>query len=219
MDHIGHILGIPPHHATPPAPSQSTPEEKPLETVSTQSHISSQEEIPAQSTFSTQQRELERLLNDIKRSVSALEKLLDVSPTLTLPAATIDAHTQPEAEKIIEGYFDGAHMKDGTGKSYPVPPNYASKSKLVEGDRMKLTITAQGSLMYKQISPVARARLRGKLVQDPSTHQWSVVVDGRHYKVLTAAITFHHGKPGHEVIILVPEDGESNWAAVEHIVK
>lgn len=219
MDHIGHILGIPPQPATPPVPSQPTSEEKSLETVSTQSQVSSHEDIAPLPPPSTQQRELERLLNDIKRSVAAVEKLLNVSPALTLPVVDAGSPIQTEVEKIIEGYFDGAHMKDGTGKSYPVPPNYASKSKLVEGDRMKLTITAQGSLMYKQISPVARARLRGNLVQDASTHQWSVVVDGRHYKVLTAAITFHHGKPGNEVIILVPEDGESQWAAVEHIVK
>ena len=37
-------------------------------------------------------------------------------------------------------------------KIFPVPANYASKSKLVEGDRLKLTILPNGSFVYKQIS-------------------------------------------------------------------
>ena len=35
--------------------------------------------------------------------------------------------------KIIEGVFDGQTMVGPDGKNYPVPANYASKSKLVEG--------------------------------------------------------------------------------------
>ena len=45
------------------------------------------------------------------------------------------------------------------GKSYPVPANYASKSKLVEGDILKLTIADDGGFIYKQIGPIARLSL------------------------------------------------------------
>ena len=48
--------------------------------------------------------------------------------------------------KIIEGVFDGQMMLSPDGKNYPIPANYASKSKLVEGDLMKLTIAEDGSL-------------------------------------------------------------------------
>ena len=47
-------------------------------------------------------------------------------------------------EQIIEGVFDGMQMVGPDGKTYSVPPNYASKSKIVEGDFMKLTITPSG---------------------------------------------------------------------------
>ena len=36
--------------------------------------------------------------------------------------------------KVVEGVFDGQTMIGPDGKSYPVPANYASKSKLIEGD-------------------------------------------------------------------------------------
>ena len=36
--------------------------------------------------------------------------------------------------KVIEGVFDGQNMVGSDAKTYPVPANYASKSKLVQGD-------------------------------------------------------------------------------------
>src|SRR5665213_4278331 len=50
--------------------------------------------------------------------------------------------------KIIEGVFDGQNMIGSDGKLYPVPANYASKSKLVQGDILKLTIADDGAFMY-----------------------------------------------------------------------
>ena len=57
-------------------------------------------------------------------------------------------------ERIVEGVFDGQGMVGPDGKQYSVPANYASKSKLVEGDILKLTITPRGSFIYKQIEPI-----------------------------------------------------------------
>src|SRR3989344_4636154 len=71
-----------------------------------------------------------------------------------------------EGGKIIEGVFDGQNMMGPDGKQYPVPANYASKSKLVEGDVLKLTIADDGSFIYKQIGPVERRKVLGVLVQD-----------------------------------------------------
>ena len=47
----------------------------------------------------------------------------------------------------MEGVFDGQNMMGPDGKKYPVPANYASKSKLVEGDVLKLTISDDGSFI------------------------------------------------------------------------
>ncbi len=122
------------------------------------------------------------------------------------------------SSQIIEGVFDGQHMVGPDGKQYSVPANYASKSKLVEGDLMKLTIDRFGNFLYKQIGPMERARLKGKLVKDESTSEWRVVADGKSYKVLLASVTYFKGEEGDQVTILVPKDKSSTWAAVENII-
>ncbi|MCX6793135.1 MAG: hypothetical protein NTY12_03840 [Candidatus Falkowbacteria bacterium] len=121
-------------------------------------------------------------------------------------------------EKTIEGVFDGEKMIGSDGKQYAVPVNYASKSKLVEGDLLKLSVTDQGTMIYKQIQPIDRLRLTGNLEQS-DTGDWTVTVNGKRFKILGASVTYFKGEMGDEVIILVPKTGQSRWAAVEHIFK
>ncbi|MDZ7744984.1 MAG: hypothetical protein U5K77_04515 [Candidatus Saccharibacteria bacterium] len=71
--------------------------------------------------------------------------------------------TEDNLGKVIEGVFDGQNMVGSDGKTYPVPANYASKSKLVQGDILKLTIADDGAFMYKQIGPIPRKQLVGTL--------------------------------------------------------
>ena len=118
--------------------------------------------------------------------------------------------------KVIEGVFDGQYMIDNEGKKYPVPANYASKSKLVSNDVMKLTILDDGSFVYKQIGPVARKKIIGTLVQEDD--EYTVIAGGKSYKVLLASVTYFKAKSGDDVTILVPEEGESEWAAIESAV-
>ncbi len=120
--------------------------------------------------------------------------------------------------RIVEGVFDGENMIGPDGKQYSVPANYASKSKLVEGDILKLTITPNGTFVYKQIGPIDRARVIGKLEQTPNGN-FHVISEDRKWKVLTASVTYFKGQASDEVVILVPKTGESKWAAVENIVK
>lgn len=121
--------------------------------------------------------------------------------------------------KVIEGIFDGQNMVGPDGKMYSVPANYASKSKLVEGDRLKLTITGDGSFIYKQIGPIERQRLIGILTKDDVTNEYKVMAGDRTYRVLLASITYFKGDAGDEVVILVPKAKPSHWAAVENIIK
>jgi len=120
--------------------------------------------------------------------------------------------------RIIEGVFDGESMIGPDGKQYSVPANYASKSKLVEGDILKLTITPKGTFIYKQIGPIERSRVVGKL-ERTGDGNYIAVADGRKWRLLTASVTYFKGEPGDEVVILIPKTGESKWAAVENIVK
>ncbi|RYF29319.1 MAG: hypothetical protein EOO17_01725 [Chloroflexi bacterium] len=116
--------------------------------------------------------------------------------------------------KIIEGVFDGQVMIGPDGKNYPVPANYASKSKLVEGDILKLTIADDGGFIYKQIGPIERRQIIGTLVQHDGAYY--VEANGREYRILLASVTYFRIKEGDQVTIIVPEDNpEAIWAAVE----
>ena len=119
----------------------------------------------------------------------------------------------------MEGVFDGSNMIGPDGKVYSVPANYASKSKLVEGDILKLTIDPQGNFIYKQVGPVERRRMIGLLAKDQDRGEFVVIADEHIFKVLYASVTYFKGEEGDEVVILVPKDADSKWAAVENIIK
>lgn len=122
-------------------------------------------------------------------------------------------------EKVVEGVFNGASMVGGDGMEYDVPANYASKSKLVEGDILKLTINNLGAFVYKQIKPIERLRQVGILEQDPFNMQYFAALNGKKWKLLAASVTYFKGEPGDEVVFLTPTESGSRWAAVENIVK
>lgn len=128
----------------------------------------------------------------------------------TAPAAV------SESGKVVEGVFDGQNMIDGEGQEYPIPANYASKSKLVEGDGMKLTITDEGKFIYKQILPIKRKTLFGVLIQEDG--QYKLLCEGKAYRVLLASVTFYRAEVGDQISILLPEDGEATWGAIEAVI-
>ncbi len=124
---------------------------------------------------------------------------------------------QTTGARVLEGVFDGQSMVGGDGLCYAVPENYASKSKLVEGDILKLIIRPDGTHIFKQIGPIERRRLVGRLALDPSTQEPVAVCGEDVYKVLAASVSFFKGIPGDEVVVVVPADGGCAWAAVESI--
>jgi bifunctional DNA-binding transcriptional regulator/antitoxin component of YhaV-PrlF toxin-antitoxin module len=122
-----------------------------------------------------------------------------------------------DGSTIVQGTFDGQIMIGTDGKQYPVPANYASKSKLVEGDMLKLTITSDGSFIYKQIGPAERRHALGIATQDENGNYY-IIANGKPHRILLASITYFHVEPGDEVAIVLPRDIDSSWAAVENIV-
>jgi len=157
-------------------------------------------------------KRLKSLLNEAETNLAAAKELvISMLGEEDMPERTTN---DDFSGKVIEGIFDGQSMHDSDGKSYPVPANYASKSKLVEGDIMKLTIAEDGSFIYKQIGPVARKQVIGTLNQHDGAYY--VEVQGKEYRVLLASVTFFQLNVGSQVSVLLPEDNrEAEWAAVE----
>lgn len=157
---------------------------------------------------------LERLLSSATESEGSVEEMVQ-----RLASRDDQEMFGPNEGKIVEGVFDGEHMVGSDGHQYAVPPNYASKSKLVEGDILKLTIQPNGTFMFKQIGPIERQRVMGTVVRDEMTNDWRVVANNKKYYILTAALSYYKGDVGDEAVLLIPKSAPSKWAAVENVIK
>ena len=163
-----------------------------------------------------QVKRLHSLIQEAETNLAAAKELLisiigDDGATI-MPSRL--NNTEDVRGKVVEGVFDGQKMAGPDGKEYPVPTNYASKSKLVEGDILKLTITDDGGFIYKQIGPTERKQIIGTLVQHDGAYY--VEVSGREYRILLASVTYFRINVGDQVAIIVPADNpDAVWAAVE----
>lgn len=168
----------------------------------------------------------------IRQLVEAAKNNLDTATQLLKDIGAPEIETKPGVKPIggsvqrteggaviIEGVFDGQNMVGPDGKLYSVPANYASKSKLVEGDLLKLTISPDGSFIYKQIGPVERERIVGVLSRDEQTDEFRVLAKGQFFRVLLASVTYFKAGVGDEVVVLVPKSTPSSWAAVENVIR
>jgi hypothetical protein len=168
---------------------------------------------------------IKKIAQNLRDSAGQLVELLSIVAEDEVKIKTGqmgEIRTEPKAVQtegsVIEGVFDGEKMVGPDGKTYAVPVNYASKSRLVEGDTLKLIITDTGTFIYKQISPVERRRLVGTL-DEGDNGEYYVIAEDRRWRVLPASITYYKGETGDEVVILVPKAGLSRWGAVENVVK
>lgn len=157
-------------------------------------------------------KRMRSLIAEAETSLAAAKELL-MSLVGDDPVVAAAVRDEPLG-KIIEGVFDGQNMVGSDGKTYPVPANYASKSKLVQGDILKLTIADDGAFLYKQIGPIPRKQVVGTLKLENG--HYYVSVNDRDYRVLLASVTYFKAKPGDQVSVNVPEDdSQSEWAALE----
>ncbi len=157
-------------------------------------------------------KRLRSLIQEAETSMAAAKELL---VSLVGDDAEVTAAVKDESlGKVIEGVFDGQNMVGSDAKTYPVPANYASKSKLVQGDILKLTIADDGAFMYKQIGPIARKQVVGSL--ELKDGHYFVTAGGKQYRVLLASVTYFKAKPGDQVSVNIPEDdANAEWAALE----
>ncbi|MGH7240627.1 MAG: hypothetical protein ACREHG_11320 [Candidatus Saccharimonadales bacterium] len=161
----------------------------------------------------------EKQVKRLRTLIQEAETSLAAATELLISLVGDDEKVKPIAKedtlgKVIEGVFDGQNMVGSDGKTYPVPANYASKSKLVQGDILKLTIAEDGTFLYKQIGPIPRKQVVGALTMDNG--HYFVDVNGKRYRVLLASVTYFKAKPGDQISVNLPEDdSKAEWAALE----
>jgi hypothetical protein len=99
---------------------------------------------------------------------------------------------------------------------YPIPVNYASKSKLVQWDKLKLTIEWNWRMIYKQIAPIEREYKTWLVVKEKEKYQ--VISEWDTYDLLMAAVTHFKADIWDKITIIVPKDKKATFAAIEAIL-
>jgi len=164
--------------------------------------------------------EIKSMIDSAEASLkSAKRLLLEMSDEPSSSGATSSMYHAPTSDdgaKVIEGMFNGERMIATDGENYPVPANYASKSKLIAGDHLKLTIMTDGRFVYKQIGPVPRKTLIGTLVHEEG--QFRILAKSKSYRVLLASVTYYKAHIGDKVTIIIPEADDTEWATIEAVL-
>jgi hypothetical protein len=160
-------------------------------------------------------------LKNAKLMLSQMSPGLVAQKLSTNADFSIKSQEEASAAEVVEGYFDGESMIGDNGQVYPVPQNYASKSQLVVGDRMKwiLTKNAFGEVheVYKLTQPVPRDRAVGKFLVDGNNYCVMLPAFPVPVKILKASATYAmknlNLKIGDDVAIYIPKNGTPTWGA------
>ena len=118
--------------------------------------------------------------------------------------------------KTVEGVFNGVHMRGAGDKVYAIPGNYASKSRLVEGDQLKLLILNDGTLIFKQIDLIPRVRFIGIVEDNEGTWILRNPRTSQEYSVISSSFAFFKLKLGDEVAAITSEG--ANWATIDSVI-
>lgn len=160
---------------------------------------------------------LESAESSLRSAKQMLNEFIGGAASSKSPYVKMAEKLEETGEKnIVEGVFDGQNMTGKDKRTYPVPANYASKSKLIPGDVLKLTIQPDGSFVYKQIGPAERKHIIGTLTYEDG--QYKVIANGKAYKVLLASVTYFKAEVGDKVTLVVPDLEESDWGAIENVL-
>jgi len=159
-------------------------------------------------------KKIKQLLDNAESSIHHVRSLI-FSSEISQKAEKLELKSE---DNIIEGVFDGESMISSDNKKYLIPSNYASKSKLVSGDILKLTIAPDGTFLYKQIGPVKRKKLVGVL-EEIDKGKFVVKAEDGIYNILLASVTYFKAAAGDKLTILIPEEIKSDWAAVENKIE
>lgn len=117
---------------------------------------------------------------------------------------------------VIEGVFTGESMLGADGNIYPVSQNYASKSLLVQGSKLKAMVFPTGKINYKIIHEIEFENVVGMVTKNGDKFQ--ITTKDKTYNVLMAAVTFHKCSIGDSVNIRIPKGKEATYAVIENII-
>lgn len=156
----------------------------------------------------------------IKNAKKILKDVLEENDLSMETKADIDTNWlnsySSDDSKIIEWVFTGEEMLWADKNKYPVPANYSSKSKLVQWDKLKLTIEPSWKMLYKQIAPIDREFITWLVTKEKDKYQ--VVCEWKAYDLLTAAVTHFKAEIWSSVTVIIPKWKQATFAAIDAVL-
>ena len=159
----------------------------------------------------------EKSIKNAKKLLKDLleENNINLETEINLDVNWLNSYSN-DSSKIIEWVFTGNEMLWADWNKYPIPANYSSKSKLVQGDKLKLTIEWNWKMLYKQISPIEREYKTWLVVKEKEKYQ--VISEWKTYDLLTAAVTHFKANIWDTITIILPANKKATFAAIEAII-
>lgn len=154
--------------------------------------------------------------NSIQSAKKILNSLLWEDEENETPDMTGLSTYTSGTDKVVEWVFTGESMLWSDGNIYPIPQNYASKSLLVQGSKIKAMINPSGKILYKIIWEIPYETRTWLITKNGEKYQ--ITTDSKTYNVLLAAITFHHCNVWDSVTIRVPEWKDATYAVIEAVI-
>lgn len=116
-----------------------------------------------------------------------------------------------------EGYFDGQYLIADDGRKTEVPGNYAAKSRLVYGDRLKV-FADTGKQVFKQITKAERKKIEGVL--NKKEGKWVLLANEGTYKIADVAAEFNSAQLNDKASAYIPLDNPNvPFAALDRVLK
>jgi uncharacterized pyridoxamine 5'-phosphate oxidase family protein len=159
----------------------------------------------------------DKRIEQIKKILSSTRYSLDKMDHLLTKLGSATERDELLEMDGIEGVFDGFNMVDGDGKPHEVPLNYAAKSRLVYGDKLKM-VEKDGKRLFKQITKVPRKISNG--IATKKEGLWYVITDTGSYKISDVAAEFNAIKINEELVVIIPEDNlKTPFATLDNVIR
>ena len=155
-------------------------------------------------------QKIRTVLKNVERELAIVFEVLDRVQTL----APVKDYTDVVG---IEGAFDGEFMVCTDGRKFSVPANYAAKSRLVYGEKLKM-FEDDGKTLFKQMSKAEKEK--PEAVLNKKEGKWYAITKTGTYKVLDVAANFNDAKVGDKAVIILPKGNVGvPFAALEKILR
>jgi len=141
---------------------------------------------------------LDKLYKLLETVYEDLDKTKDLISKLQLEARKEALKDVPG----VEGMFDGKYVITDANEKIEVPANYAAKSRIVYGDRLKI-YEEDGKKMFKQVEKVSRKKVDA-VVSKKEGKFYALTQYGDH-ELSPIAVEFNFIKVGDKIQVILPE--------------